>query len=636
MPIDETMESKMQRRHGDYEKLKPPSFLLYFFLTVIVMSSVVWGAIQYWEYTEERKIRNIFKQGDTELYFEQFNKNAINWQEAGSYSVQKLIEDSNDEILCHAIPYLPDNAIYINETIFNQFEPPMNKAMNCYLRHPLFKKFQIKFSGFSDEFYNLEDVHFNKIIQLLEIGFDITESINRYDADAELDVIQIPVEQYLHFYSCVRSSRWETCKKEIRYKYEYLPIPGNVLLSDVLERVKSEHVKSNFGRANVATSTLSRIKSFRPLNRAILLNKTNYINLFISYGAKLKDDTPNAIRLITKLSSDKAKRALILSSLDVGNIKKGIVKGNNRIVKNQSYQTVRAEFESDIDMIKFISQYGSLDLLRWSLKHIKVNDNVMIHALLSAYASVFIDKFEWFISSYDYSKTLMTPIEFSDLRGIKENVLSVVFSPRKSKEPEKKRPILELISLNAHGFGFYFKSLIVDSHMQGWQHYHHLVLSSDVDSIEAYFNKHPELLEGITKTGATPFHLAIRYGRLDIAEKLLKMGGDIDREDNKRLTALAYASGEGNYQAVKFLIDNAASLVTTGREDCSIPLTLVKNKLIKIGDKLANILGIYARKGHSVNGFHVPNLMKTEQLLTEVSKDAELDVCRASISKLNL
>ena len=52
---------------------------------------------------------------------------------------------------------------------------------------------------------------------------------------------------------------------------------------------------------------------------------------------------------------------------------------------------------------------------------------------------------------------------------------------------------------------------------------------------------------------ATPLHLAVSEGHLDIAKLLIKSGADVSLVDEHNLTALDYAIDEKNEQMINLL-----------------------------------------------------------------------------------
>ena len=76
------------------------------------------------------------------------------------------------------------------------------------------------------------------------------------------------------------------------------------------------------------------------------------------------------------------------------------------------------------------------------------------------------------------------------------------------------------------------------------------VLSALIDA-----DPSPEHIDHACPKGVTAFMLAVHAGKQELALKLRNAGADVNKKNSDGLSALSYASGEGNYETVLWLME---------------------------------------------------------------------------------
>lgn len=88
------------------------------------------------------------------------------------------------------------------------------------------------------------------------------------------------------------------------------------------------------------------------------------------------------------------------------------------------------------------------------------------------------------------------------------------------------------------------------------------ISAGDIDQTRALFSEYPEMINSFIPFGGGTFlHLAVSKQGSDMADAMVKIGFDIDKEGKVvGDTALLSACSYGNYPAAKYLIENGAKL----------------------------------------------------------------------------
>jgi ankyrin repeat protein len=91
-----------------------------------------------------------------------------------------------------------------------------------------------------------------------------------------------------------------------------------------------------------------------------------------------------------------------------------------------------------------------------------------------------------------------------------------------------------------------------------------LALSEISNAAIPGFCETPLTVDSVNSFGDTPLHIAAIWGRVDIAEALLKAGIDINKCGENRFTALHEAVSQGHAKMVLLLLEHGAdpSLMT--------------------------------------------------------------------------
>ena len=84
------------------------------------------------------------------------------------------------------------------------------------------------------------------------------------------------------------------------------------------------------------------------------------------------------------------------------------------------------------------------------------------------------------------------------------------------------------------------------------------IAEGDLEAVRQTLNQHPELIQSHLEGEATPLHLAVRRGHIEIAKLLLSNGADVNARDFRGWTPLMLAAYYDRLDCAKFLLANGA------------------------------------------------------------------------------
>lgn len=147
------------------------------------------------------------------------------------------------------------------------------------------------------------------------------------------------------------------------------------------------------------------------------------------------------------------------------------------------------------------------------------------------------------------------------------------------------------------------------------------ILSSDLPALDALLRAHPEIVHTRGKNGARLLHLAAGAGEVEIVERLLAFGSDVEAADDRGLTALhqaAYGSPpepcpgqqRASAQIISILLAAGARPDRIGRCDGETPLMLALWwGHVRLAEQLAR-RGVFPLNLRSAAGLGLLNLLR--------------------------
>ncbi len=90
-------------------------------------------------------------------------------------------------------------------------------------------------------------------------------------------------------------------------------------------------------------------------------------------------------------------------------------------------------------------------------------------------------------------------------------------------------------------------------------------LAGDEPAIQRHIAEH-EFARLVDKDGHSALFVAAHVGRIDLAEKLVLAGADVNLHDPKGSTAMYFAAANAQAEMVQWLIDHRARIARTGNE----------------------------------------------------------------------
>jgi ankyrin repeat protein len=144
---------------------------------------------------------------------------------------------------------------------------------------------------------------------------------------------------------------------------------------------------------------------------------------------------------------------------------------------------------------------------------------------------------------------------------------------------------------------------------------------SDIESALKEAKQDPSLLNIRNGIGETVFHYVIVENRIDLAEKLLKAGSDINTVNNFQQSPLIEAVELGYLEMVKWLVHNGADLNLKDNREKTAISEATKNDREEIFNfliflPLKNEINFYYNDFSAQDVFDNKNLVMREKLLS--------------------
>jgi cytohesin len=114
-------------------------------------------------------------------------------------------------------------------------------------------------------------------------------------------------------------------------------------------------------------------------------------------------------------------------------------------------------------------------------------------------------------------------------------------------------------------------------------------------------------LEATDKYGNTPLHLAVRRENMDLAKRMIDLGGDVNIQNNNGRTLLNQAVFDGNREFAKFLLEHKAKYdLKDGKGDTALRLA------VRSGDE--TLVGLFTANGVQNEAVEEARLLEQQRL----------------------